>query len=158
MVGGGDTALEDATFLTKFAKSVTIVHRRAELKASKPLVRRAETNPKISFAWNTEVVEVLGDQSVTGVRVKDTQSGEERQLAVQGVFVAIGHKPNTEPFAGHIALDEQGYIKSNGTSTSVEGVFVAGDVEDYRYRQAITAAGSGCRAALDAERWLATQH
>lgn len=158
VVGGGDTALEDATFLTKFAKSVTIVHRRAELKASKPLVRRAETNPKISFAWNTEVVEVLGDQSVTGVRVKDTQSGEERQLAVQGMFVAIGHKPNTEPFVGHIALDEQGYIKSSGTSTSVEGVFVAGDVEDYRYRQAITAAGSGCRAALDAERWLATQH
>ncbi len=156
VVGGGDTALEDATFLTKFASKVTIVHRRDELRASKPLVRRAETNTKIVFRWNSEVADILGDTSVTGVLLRDTKTGEVSQVDVQGVFVAIGHQPNTGIFQGQLALDEHGYIiPSNTTSTSVEGVFVAGDVEDIRYRQAVTAAGGGCKAAIDAERWLA---
>ena len=155
VVGGGDTALEDATFLTKFAKSVQLIHRRDELKASKPLIRRAEANPKISFVWNAEVVEVLGDQSVSGVLLKDTKTGEQKQLDIQGLFVAIGHQPNTGLFVDQLALDDHGYIIADGTKTSVEGVFVAGDVEDFRYRQAVTAAGSGCRAALDVEHYLA---
>lgn len=154
VVGGGDTALEDATFLTKFARHVTIIHRRAELRASKPLIRRAEANEKISFLWNSEVADILGDTSVEGVRIRNTETGELQKLDVQGVFVAIGHKPNTEAFIGQIELDAQGYIHAQGTKTNVEGIFVAGDVEDFRYRQAITAAGSGCRAALDVERWL----
>lgn len=154
VVGGGDTALEDATFLTKFASKVTIVHRRDQLRASKPLIRRAEANPKIAFAWNTEVAEILGDTSVTGVRLRDTNTKNEREMSVQGVFVAIGHQPNTGIFKDQLSLDERGYIVANGTNTSVEGIFVAGDVEDVRYRQAVTAAGAGCRAAIDTERWL----
>lgn len=155
VVGGGDTALEDATFLTKFAEKVTIIHRRDTLRASKPLQKRAKENPKISFMWNTQVVEVLGEQVVEGIRLKDTQTGEESELSVQGLFVAIGHKPNTGLFADHIELDEKGYIREiSHSQTSVEGVFVAGDVQDIRYRQAVTAAGAGCRAAIDAERWL----
>lgn len=158
VVGGGDTALEDATFLTRFASKVTLVHRRDSLRASKPLQKRAEENEKISFHWNAEVVEVLGDTTVTGVRLKDTITGEESELAAGGLFVAIGHSPNTKIFDGHLELDEKGYIKAtNSTHTSVEGVFVAGDVEDIRYRQAVTAAGAGCKAAMDVEKWLAEQ-
>ena len=157
VIGGGDTALEDATFLTKFATKVTIIHRRAELRASKPLIRRAQTNPKISFLWNKEVTTVLGADAVEGILLHDVQSGETSELAIQGLFVAIGHTPNTAIFKDHLALDEHGYIVADGTKTNVEGVFVAGDVEDIRYRQAVTAAGSGCRAALDAERWLSEQ-
>lgn len=156
IVGGGDTALEEATYLTKFASKVTVIHRRDSFRASKPLQKRAQENPKITFLWNAEVVEVLGEDRVTGVRVRDTQTGSEQQLGVDGLFVAIGHKPNTEIFSGQIELDEKGFIRQRTHSgTSVEGVFVAGDVEDVRYRQAITAAGSGARAAIDAERWLA---
>ncbi|MBI4022840.1 thioredoxin-disulfide reductase [Candidatus Berkelbacteria bacterium] len=160
VVGGGDTALEDATFLTKFATQVTIVHRRDVLRASKPLQRRAEQNDAISFKWNRQVVEVLGEDRVTGVRLRDTTSGEEETIETDGLFVAIGHKPNTELFAGRIELDAKGYIVAthagtHHTTTNVDGVFVAGDVEDARYRQAITAAGAGCKAAMDAERWLA---
>ena len=154
VIGGGDTALEDASFLTKFADKVTIIHRRDEFRASKPLIRRVEQNPKISILWNKTVTEILGVDTVTGVRLQDLQTKEVSELAVQGVFVAIGHQPNTSLFTGHIALDEKGYIQAEGTKTSIEGVFVAGDVEDVRYRQAVTAAGAGCRAALDAERWL----
>lgn len=158
VVGGGDVALEDANFLTKFAKSVTIVHRRDSLRASKPLQRRAEQNPKIKFAWNKVVTEILGETSVTGVKLKDAVTGDESELAVQGVFVAIGHKPNTDVFEGQLELDQIGYIKPHGTTaTNIEGVFFAGDVEDFRYRQAITAAGSGCMAALDCEKWLSEQ-
>lgn len=156
VIGGGDTALEDATFLTRFANHVTIVHRRDSLRASKPLQKRAEENPKISFHWNAEVIEVLGDTVVSGVKLKDTVTGEESELACGGLFVAIGHTPNTKIFQGNLQLDEKGYIKAtNSTRTSVEGVFVAGDVEDIRYRQAITAAGAGCKAAIDAEKYLA---
>jgi thioredoxin reductase (NADPH) len=122
--------------------------------SSKPLIRRVEQNPKISILWNKTITEILGTDSVTGVQLQDLQTKEVSELAVQGVFVAIGHQPNTSLFADQIALDEKGYIQSDGTKTSVEGVFVAGDVEDVRYRQAVTAAGSGCRAALDVERWL----
>lgn len=155
VIGGGDTALEDATFLTKFATKVTIIHRRDSLRASKPLQRRAEANPKISFLWNKEITEVIGETSVQEVKLRDTVTEEISALPLQGVFVAIGHMPNTSIFKDQIDLDEKGYIKAQGTRTNVEGVFVAGDVEDIRYRQAITAAGAGCKAALDAERWLA---
>ncbi len=159
VVGGGDTALEEATFLTRFASKVTIIHRRDELRASKPLQKRAMNNPKIQFLWNSKVTEVLGESVVTGVQVQDTVTGESSQLSVAGLFVAIGHVPNSEVFRGQITLDDQGYIiRQNGkTYTNVEGVFFAGDVEDHHYRQAITAAGSGCMAAIDAERWLTQQ-
>ncbi len=155
VIGGGDTALEDATFLTKFATKVTIVHRRDELRASKPLQKRARENPKIEFIWDTEVTEVLGDQVVSGVTLRNVKTGAAADFATSGLFVAIGHAPNTKVFEGQIDLDEKGYIVPvHNTYTNVEGVFVAGDVEDARYRQAVTAAGSGCAAAIDAERWL----
>lgn len=157
VIGGGDTALEEATYLTRFASKVTVVHRRDSFRASKPLQKRAQDNSKIFFLWNTEVVEVLGDQAVTGIRVRNIESSEEQVLNLEGIFIAIGHKPNTEIFRDYIELDEKGYIiRKANSSTNIEGVFVAGDVEDIRYRQAITAAGAGARAAIDAERWLVT--
>ncbi len=159
VVGGGDSAMEEANFLTKFAKKVTVVHRRDSLRASKIMQERAMKNPKIDFLWNTEIREVLGDGTkLTGVRVYNNQTNEEYELATEGLFVAIGHKPNTELFAGQVELDQKGYIvtKSGSTATSVEGVFAGGAVADHLYRQAVTAAGTGCMAALDAERWLET--
>ncbi|MFO0702258.1 MAG: thioredoxin-disulfide reductase [Candidatus Andersenbacteria bacterium] len=155
VIGGGDSAMEEATFLTKFATKVTVVHRRESLRASKIMQERAHANPKISFVFNSEVVEVLGKDKVTGVKLKNIQTGATTELKTDGMFVAIGHAPNTEFLAGQIALNEKGYIDvRERTRTSVEGVFVAGDVQDWRYRQAITAAGLGCMAALDAEKWL----
>ena len=156
VVGGGDTAMEEATFLTRFAKSVTIVHRRDELRASRIMVDRAEANPKINWALSTEVVDVHGDTSVTGVRLRDTNTGEERDVEAGGLFIAIGHEPRSELVKGQIDLDDEGYIVTGqGTHTNIDGVFAAGDVVDHTYRQAITAAGTGCQAALDAERYLA---
>jgi thioredoxin reductase (NADPH) len=156
VIGGGDSALEEASFLTKFGDTVTVVHRRKELRASKIMQERAFKNPKLEFRWNSEVVEVLGDSKVAGIKLRDTQTGEESVLDVTGVFVAIGHEPNTAVFKGHLDMEDNGYLKTlPGTSlTNVDGVFACGDVQDHVYRQAITAAGSGCMAALDAERWL----
>lgn len=158
VVGGGDSAVEEATFLTRFARSVTLVHRRDALRASKIMAARAAADPKIVFAWNSEVVEVLGDTRVSGLRLRDTRTNEERTLSVTGLFVAIGHDPRVELVRGQLALDDAGYLAVQGrsTRTSVDGVFACGDVVDHSYRQAITAAGSGCAAALDAERYLAT--
>lgn len=157
VVGGGDTAMEDATFLTKFAKSVTILVRGPEARASKIMLVRAQENPKISFRYQTSVTEVLGEERVTGVRVKGSTQHTAEILKVQGLFVAIGHKPNTEIFKEHLELDVKGYlVVRNHTKTSVPGVFACGDAQDYRYRQAVTAAGSGCMAALDAEAFLHT--
>ena len=155
VVGGGDSALEDALFLTKFASKVTVIHRRDKLRASLAMQQRAFANPKISFKWNSVVKDILGEKSVEGVVVSDVKSGEKETLNVQGLFIAIGHEPNTEVFKGQIELDEKGYIVlKEGSMTSVRGVFAAGDVHDHRYRQAITAAGFGCMAALDVERYL----
>jgi thioredoxin reductase (NADPH) len=155
VVGGGDSALEEALFLTKFAKTVTLVHRRDELRASKIMQDRAFANEKMRFAWNSTVSAIHGDQTVEGVTLVDTMTGEERPLAVTGVFVAIGHRPNTDLFAGQLTTDENGYLVThNGSLTNIEGVFACGDVQDHVYRQAITAAGSGCMAAIDCERWL----
>ena len=155
VVGGGDTALEEATFLTKFGKSVKIVHRRDELRASKILQERAFENPKIEFIWNSAVVNIKGQSKVDAVTIKDINTGQETVLNAGGLFVAIGHEPNTAIFNGQIDLDERGYILlKNNTKTNIEGVFAAGDVHDHRYRQAITAAGFGCMAALDIEKWL----
>jgi len=157
VVGGGDSAVEEATFLTKFARSVTIVHRRDELRASKIMAERALANDKIRFAWNSAVTAIHGDAKVTGVTLTDTVTGETRELPVTGVFVAIGHDPRNELVKGVVDLDDSGYVQVQGrtTLTSVEGVFACGDLVDHTYRQAITAAGSGCAAALDAERFLA---
>jgi thioredoxin reductase (NADPH) len=156
VVGGGDTAMEEALFLTRFAPRVTVIHRRDALRASKIMQERAVHHEKIEFAWNSQVDEVLGDEFVTGVRIRDLVTGERRELPVEALFVAIGHQPNTALFRGQIDLDPTGYIRvSRGTRTSVEGVFACGDAMDPTYRQAVTAAGTGCMAAIDAERWLA---
>ncbi len=160
VVGGGDSAIEEATYLTKFASKVYIIHRRNELRASKIMARRAMDNPKVEVLWNKVVDEVLGDERITGLRLKDTKTGELGERAVSGLFVAIGHTPATQFLAGQLELNEKGYIKlkdSYRTTTSVEGVFAAGDVADSVYRQAITAAAMGCKSAIDAERWLADQ-
>ena len=159
VVGGGDSALEEALFLTRFADKVTIIHRRGELRASKVMQQRALDHPKIEFLWHTAVVDVMGEAKVTGIRVRNTQTGEESDMAVSGLFVAIGHQPNTSLFAGQLDMEDNGYLRTVGTTTytNVEGVFACGDVQDHRYRQAITAAGSGCMAAIDAERWLEDQ-
>ena len=155
VVGGGDSAIEEALFLTKFAKTVTLVHRRDELRASKIMQDRAFANEKMRFAWNSTVSAIHGEQTVESVTLTDTVTGEERPLAVTGVFVAIGHRPNTDLFAGQLTTDENGYLVTHsGSLTNIEGVFACGDVQDHVYRQAITAAGSGCMAAIDCERWL----
>lgn len=157
VVGGGDSAMEEATFLTKFARSVTIVHRREEFRASKIMLERARANPKIRWRLNARVTEVLGDGKVSGLRLEDTVTGEESVLDVTGFFVAIGHDPRSELVRGQVDLDDDGYVVAKGRSsyTNLDGVFAAGDLVDRTYRQAITAAGSGCIAAIDAERWLA---
>jgi thioredoxin reductase (NADPH) len=156
VVGGGDTAMEEATFLTRFAKSVTVVHRRDSLRASRIMADRAEANPKIRWIWNSTVVDIAGDKAVTGVRLKDTVTGDERDLDVQGLFIAIGHEPRSELVKGQVDLDGDGYVvTTTGTRTNLDGVFAAGDLVDHVYRQAVTAAGTGCQAALDAERFLA---
>ncbi|WP_378735263.1 thioredoxin-disulfide reductase [Nocardia brasiliensis] len=159
VVGGGDSAMEEATFLTKFANTVTIVHRREEFRASRIMLERAKANEKIKFVLNAEVLEVHGDTSVTGLTLRDTRTGETSQLAATGLFVAIGHDPRSELVRGQVELDDEGYVQvvHPSTATKVPGVFAAGDLVDHTYRQAITAAGTGCRAAIDAERWLAEQ-
>lgn len=155
VVGGGDSAMEEATFLTKFATKVSIVHRRDKLRASKIMQDRAMKNENITFIWNSVVEDILGPDVVTGGRLKNTVTGKMSEVACAGVFVAIGHRPNTMLFAGQIDMDEKGYIRTHaGTATSIPGVFAAGDVQDSKYRQAVTAAGSGCMAAIDAERFL----
>ena len=161
VVGGGDSAVEEANFLSKFADSVTIIHRRDELRASKIMQDRARNNPKIRFLWNTVVEEIEGDTTVTGLKVRNVVTDEVSPLAVTGLFVAIGHKPNTDLFKGQLEMEESGYLVTGlgagASSTNVEGVYACGDVQDHTYRQAVTAAGSGCMAALDAERWLEAQ-
>ncbi|WP_274560540.1 thioredoxin-disulfide reductase [Streptomyces spiramyceticus] len=157
VVGGGDTAMEEATFLSRFAKSVTVVHRRDTLRASKAMQDRAFADPKIKFAWDSECAELQGDQKLSGLTLRDTKTGETSPLAVTGLFIAVGHDPRTELFKGQLELDDEGYVKVDApsTRTNLTGVFAAGDVVDHTYRQAITAAGTGCSAALDAERFLA---
>ncbi|MEN4450539.1 thioredoxin-disulfide reductase [Mycobacterium sp. SM3041] len=160
VIGGGDSAMEEATFLTRFARSVTLIHRRDEFRASRIMLERAQANEKITFVTNTEVVAVEGDSKVSGLLLRNTVTGEESKLPVTGVFVAIGHDPRSELVRGLVDLDDEGYVQVKGrtTSTSLDGVFAAGDLVDHTYRQAITAAGSGCAAAIDAERWLAEHH
>ncbi|MGH3580333.1 MAG: thioredoxin-disulfide reductase [Mycobacterium sp.] len=157
VIGGGDSAMEEATFLTRFARSVTLIHRREEFRASKIMLERAQANETITFLTNTAVTEIEGEPKVSGIRLQDTVTGEESKLAVTGVFVAIGHDPRSDLVRGQVDLDDEGYVKVVGrtTATSVDGVFAAGDLVDHTYRQAITAAGSGCSAAIDTERWLA---
>ncbi|MEU1779502.1 MULTISPECIES: thioredoxin-disulfide reductase [Streptomyces] len=157
VIGGGDTAMEEATFLSRFAKSVTVVHRRDALRASKAMQERAFADPKISFVWDSEVAEIHGDNKLSGLTLRNVQTGETSELPVTGLFIAIGHDPRTELFKGQLELDDEGYLKvaAPSTRTSATGVFGAGDVVDHTYRQAITAAGTGCSAALDAERYLA---
>jgi thioredoxin reductase (NADPH) len=158
VIGGGDTAMEEAIFLTRYASHVTVIHRRDSLRASKIMQDRAFKNPKISFAWDSEVTEVLGGEEIAGLRLRNLKTGEERTMPMQGLFLAIGHKPNTELFQGLIDMDKGGYITPvEFTMTNIPGVFAAGDVTDHRYRQAVTAAGDGCRAAIDVERWLESQ-
>ncbi|MFF3668386.1 thioredoxin-disulfide reductase [Microtetraspora malaysiensis] len=160
VVGGGDTAMEEALFLTRFGSSVTVIHRRDELRASKIMQERAFANDKIRFVWDSEVVDVVGENKVTAVRIRNRKTGEETELPAGGLFVAIGHDPRTELFKGQVNLDAEGYIQveAPSTRTNIEGVFAAGDVVDHTYRQAITAAGTGCAASIDAERWLAHQN
>lgn len=165
VVGGGDTAIEEATFLTKFASKVTIVHRRNQLRASKIMQERAFKNSKIGFVWDSVVEEILGKhedgkKAVTGVRLRNVKTGSIAEMKTDGVFIGIGHKPNTDLFKGQLEMDEMGYVRLQGrsTRTNIPGVFAAGDVADNVYRQAVTAAGSGCAAAIDAERWLESQH
>ncbi|MFD8257480.1 thioredoxin-disulfide reductase [Streptomyces griseoluteus] len=157
VIGGGDTAMEEATFLSRFAKSVTIIHRRDTLRASKAMQERAFNDPKIKFAWDSEVVEILGQQKLSGLKLRNLKTGELSDLPVTGLFIAIGHDPRTELFKGQLDLDAEGYLKvqAPSTRTNLSGVFAAGDVVDHTYRQAITAAGTGCASALDAERYLA---
>jgi thioredoxin reductase (NADPH) len=157
VIGGGDTAIEEALFLTKFASHVTVVHRRDELRASKIMQDRAFANPKIGFRWSSVVDDVIGDTKLEGAQVRNVTTGETEEVALSGLFVAIGHTPNTDLFKGQLDLDENGYVITPGgsTRTSVDGVFAAGDVADHVYRQAVTAAGTGCMAAIEAERWLA---
>jgi thioredoxin reductase (NADPH) len=159
VIGGGDSAMEEAMFLTRFGKSVTVVHRRDTLRASKIMQDRAFANPKITFLWNSEVAEVLGEEKVTGLRITSIKDGTESILPVTGVFVAIGHDPRSELFTEQLELDDEGYlvVDQPSTRTAIEGVFACGDVVDHTYRQAVTAAGTGCAAALDAERWLASK-
>jgi thioredoxin reductase (NADPH) len=162
VVGGGDSAMEEATFLTKFASEVVLIHRREEFRASKIMVDRALANPKISVEYNSGVDDIIGtkETGVTSVRLKDTQTGETRNVDCDGIFMAIGHVPNTQLFSGLITLDDAGYIitKPDSTYTNIDGVFACGDVQDHTYRQAVTAAGTGCMSAIDAERWLENQH
>lgn len=160
VVGGGDSAIEEATFLTKFADKVTIIHRRDEFRASKIMQQRAFDNPKIEILWNHTVTEINGTDKVENIEVTDTVSGAVSTLDVTGVFIAIGHRPNTDLFTGVLDMDETGYLETvpGSSRTNIEGVFACGDVQDHTYRQAITAAGSGCMAAIDAERWLESQH
>jgi thioredoxin reductase (NADPH) len=157
VIGGGDSALEEATFLTRFAKSVTLVHRRDQLRASKIMQDRAIANPKIKFLWDSEVAEMLGEKKLTGLRIKNVKTGDEQVVPVTGVFVAIGHSPRSELFDGQLGIDPDGYllVDQPSTRTALDGVFACGDVVDRTYRQAVTAAGTGCSAAIDAERWLA---
>jgi len=157
VVGGGDSAIEEAIFLTRFASKVTLIHRRHELRASKIMADRAFANEKLEFAWNSEVAEIHGDDKLTGVTLRDTNTGETRELPVGGLFIAIGHDPRSELVKGQVALDDEGYVlvEEGSTATNLPGVFAAGDLVDHTYRQAITAAGTGCAAALDAERFLA---
>ena len=159
VVGGGDSALEEATFLTRFASKVYLIHRRNELRASRIMQQRAQNDPKIEFVWNSQVIDILGEEKVTGLRIKDTVTGDEKNIELTGLFVAIGHVPRSELLIGQIDLDANGYVKtqSESTKTNIEGVFACGDLVDHVYRQAITAAGTGCQAALDAERFLASQ-
>jgi thioredoxin reductase (NADPH) len=159
VVGGGDTAMEEALFLTRFGTKVTVIHRRDELRASKIMQQRALAHDKIEFAWDSEVDEVLGDKFVTGVRLKNLKTGALEELAIEGLFIAIGHQPTTELFKGQLELDGAGYVKvqPGTTRTSLEGVFACGDVSDPTYRQAVTAAGTGCMASIDAERWLSEE-
>ena len=156
VVGGGDSAMEEAGFLTKFASKVTLIHRRDTLRASKIMQQRAFDNPKIEFAWNSVVVDVVGGTKVEALALRDTVTGEERDLPVTGVFIAIGHRPNTDLFTNQLDMDDAGYLVTGAdrSTTNIEGVFACGDVQDHTYRQAVTAAGSGCMAAIDAERWL----
>jgi thioredoxin reductase (NADPH) len=160
VVGGGDSALEEATFLTRFARSVTLIHRRDELRASRIMQDRARANEKIAFAWNSEVTQLHGESKLTGITLRDTTTGALRELPVTGLFIAIGHDPRSELVRGQVDLDSEGYVLVHGrtTRTNLAGVFACGDLVDHTYRQAITAAGSGCAAALDAERFLADQH
>ena len=157
VVGGGDSALEEATFLTRFASKVYLIHRRNELRASRIMQQRAQNDSKIEFVWNSQVIDILGEDKVSGVKIKDTVTGEEKNLSLTGLFVAIGHEPRSELLKGQINLDENGYVQTTpaSTKTNIDGVFACGDLVDHVYRQAITAAGTGCQAALDAERFLA---
>ena len=160
MVGGGDSAVEEATFLTKFASKVILIHRRDHLRASKIMQDRALANPKIEMMWNTVVDDLVGEQKLEGAVVRNTVTGITSTLPVTGVFVAIGHRPNTDLFKGVLAMEDNGYLitQPGSTYTNIDGVFACGDVQDHTYRQAITAAGSGCMAAIDTERWLEAQH